>query len=76
VIKLLAVDDSALMRKLLGQVFSSEPDFEVRLARNGVEALELAKSFHPDVVTLDVHMPEMDGLECLTGSCWNGPVAW
>ena len=64
-IKLLAVDDSALMRKLLGQVFSSEPDFEVRLARNGLEALDLAKSFHPDVVTLDVHMPEMDGLECL-----------
>ena len=64
-IKLLAVDDSALMRKLLGQVFSSEPDFEVRLARNGLEALELAKSFRPDVITLDVHMPQMDGLECL-----------
>lgn len=64
-IKLLAVDDSALMRKLLGQVFSSEPDFEVQLARNGLEALDLAKSFRPDVVTLDVHMPQMDGLECL-----------
>jgi len=65
VIKLLAVDDSALMRKLLGQVFSSEPDFEVQLARNGREALDLAKTFRPDVVTLDVHMPEMNGLECL-----------
>ena len=63
--KLLMVDDSALMRKLLAQVFSAEPDFEVRFARNGVEALEFLKSFEPDVITLDVHMPQMDGLTCL-----------
>jgi two-component system chemotaxis response regulator CheB len=64
-IKLLIADDSALMRKLLGGIFSAEGDFEVRFARNGKEALELAKSFQPDVVTLDVHMPEMNGLDCL-----------
>ena len=64
-IKLLVVDDSALVRKLLGQVFGNEPDFEVRFARNGVEALELLKPFAPDVITLDVHMPRMDGLACL-----------
>ncbi len=64
-IKLLAVDDSALVRKLLGQVFASEPDFEVRFARNGVEALDALAAFAPDVVTLDVHMPQMDGLACL-----------
>ena len=64
-IKVLVVDDSALVRKLLGQVFSAEPDFEVRFARNGLEALEQLEAFAPDVVTLDVHMPEMDGLACL-----------
>ncbi len=64
-IKLLIADDSALMRKLLGGIFSDEGDFDIRFARNGKEALELAKSFQPDVVTLDVHMPEMNGLDCL-----------
>lgn len=64
-IKVLVVDDSALMRKLLGQVFAGEPDFEIQFARNGLEALEQLKIFEPDVITLDVHMPQMDGLACL-----------
>jgi two-component system chemotaxis response regulator CheB len=64
-IKLLIADDSALMRKLLGGIFAAEGDFDIRFARNGKEALAMAKSFEPDVVTLDVHMPEMDGLDCL-----------
>lgn len=64
-IKLLVVDDSALMRKLLGQIFGEEPDFEVRFARNGLEALDQLQSYGPDVITLDVHMPQMDGLACL-----------
>jgi two-component system, chemotaxis family, protein-glutamate methylesterase/glutaminase len=65
VIKLLIADDSALMRKLLEAIFLQEGDFEVRLARNGNEALELVSSFDPQVVTLDVQMPGMDGLTCL-----------
>jgi two-component system chemotaxis response regulator CheB len=65
VIRLLVVDDSALSRKLVGQVFSAQGDFEVRFARNGLEALDALKDFTPDVVTLDVHMPQMDGLACL-----------
>ncbi|MFG1397464.1 chemotaxis-specific protein-glutamate methyltransferase CheB [Roseixanthobacter pseudopolyaromaticivorans] len=64
-IKILVVDDSALMRKLLGQVLAAEPDFEVQFARNGVEALDQLANFEPDVITLDVHMPQMDGLACL-----------
>ena len=64
-IKILVVDDSALVRKLLGQVFSAEPDFEVAFARNGVEAMDQLKAFAPDVITLDIHMPQMDGLACL-----------
>ena len=63
--RLLVVDDSALMRKLLGEIFAAQPDFEVAFARNGVEALQQLSDFAPDVVTLDVHMPEMDGLTCL-----------
>jgi two-component system chemotaxis response regulator CheB len=65
-IKLLIADDSALMRKYLGEIFRSEGDFEVCVARNGVEALSLAQSFAPDVITLDVNMPEMDGITCLS----------
>jgi two-component system chemotaxis response regulator CheB len=65
VIRLLIVDDSALMRKLLGQIFDNEGDFEIEFARDGAEALKLIQSFRPDVVTLDIQMPRMDGLACL-----------
>lgn len=64
-IRLLVVDDSALMRRLLGDLFRAEPDFEVALARDGAEALGRMAEFRPDVVTLDVQMPQMDGLACL-----------
>ena len=62
-INVLVVDDSALARKLFGRVFAEQPDFHVTFARNGKEALASIAEFVPDVVTLDVHMPEMDGLE-------------
>jgi two-component system, chemotaxis family, protein-glutamate methylesterase/glutaminase len=65
VIKVLVVDDSALVRKLIGQVLSTQPDFEVHFARNGREALDAIPELKPNVITLDVHMPEMDGLACL-----------
>ncbi len=64
-IKILVVDDSALVRKLFGRVLEKESDFETRFARNGVEALQQLDEFRPDVITLDVHMPQMGGLECL-----------
>ena len=66
VIKLLIADDSALMRKLLEGIFRDEGDFDIQLARNGTEALDLVRSFDPHVVTLDVQMPGMDGLSCLS----------
>jgi two-component system chemotaxis response regulator CheB len=65
VIKLLVVDDSALMRRLLGAVFAAESDFDVAFARDGAEAIELLHRFGPDVITLDVQMPKLDGLACL-----------
>ena len=65
-IRLLIADDSALMRKLLEGIFTAEGDFDIRMARNGNEALELVRAFDPQVVTLDVQMPGMDGLTCLS----------
>ena len=64
-INVLVVDDSALVRKLIGKVFATQADFQVSFARNGKEALASIAAAVPDVVTLDVHMPEMDGLSCL-----------
>lgn len=64
-IKVLVVDDSALVRKVFGAVLADESDFEVRFARDGLDALGQLELFRPDVITLDVHMPHMDGLECL-----------
>jgi two-component system, chemotaxis family, protein-glutamate methylesterase/glutaminase len=65
VIKVLVVDDSALVRKLFSRVLSESPDFTVGVARNGLEALAQLEAFEPDVITLDVQMPHMDGLQCL-----------
>ena len=64
-IRILIVDDSALVRKLFGRVLSQEPDFTLEFARNGLEALAQLETFRPDVITLDVQMPQMGGLECL-----------
>ncbi|EZP48651.1 chemotaxis-specific protein-glutamate methyltransferase CheB [Sphingomonas sp. RIT328] len=64
--RVLVVDDSALMRRHLGQLLQQQPGFDVRTARNGVEALSIVEDFDPEVVTLDVNMPEMDGITCLS----------
>lgn len=63
--KVLIVDDSALMRRLLSSVLS-EAGFQVATARNGVEGLDQLTAWRPDVVTLDINMPEMDGLTALS----------
>jgi two-component system chemotaxis response regulator CheB len=65
VIRVLVVDDSALVRKLFGRVLSQDTGFEVAFARDGIEALAALDEFRPDVITLDVQMPHMNGLECL-----------
>lgn len=65
-IKLLIVDDSALMRRQLTQLFEAEGDFVIRYARTGQEAVEANIDFEPDVISLDINMPEMDGLTALS----------
>ncbi len=65
-IKVLIVDDSALMRALLTEIINGAPDLEVvGSAPNPLEAREMIKTLNPDVLTLDVEMPRMDGLEFL-----------
>jgi two-component system chemotaxis response regulator CheB len=73
-IKLLIVDDSALMRRQLSALFEAEGGFEVRLARNGREAVAENRTFRPDVVTLDINMPYMDGLTALSMLMVERPV--
>jgi two-component system chemotaxis response regulator CheB len=66
VIKVLIVDDSALMRKLLTGIIASAPDFKVvGSAPDAHMAREMIKSLNPDVLTLDVEMPQTNGLEFL-----------
>lgn len=65
-IKVLVVDDSAFMRKAITDILSSSPDIEViGKARNGREAFEKVIELKPDVVTLDIEMPILDGLQTL-----------
>ncbi|MCD0416494.1 chemotaxis-specific protein-glutamate methyltransferase CheB [Rubrivivax sp. JA1024] len=63
--RVLVVDDSALMRRLLTGVLS-EAGHEVQTAPNGAEGLQRLLDWQPDVVTLDINMPEMDGLTSLS----------
>lgn len=65
-IKVLVVDDSAFMRKMITDILEEDEEIEViGTARDGVDGIEKIKTLHPDVVTLDVEMPNMDGLEML-----------
>jgi two-component system, chemotaxis family, protein-glutamate methylesterase/glutaminase len=62
----LVVDDSAFMRRLIAQIIDGSPDFRVvGTARNGLDALQKIHALDPQVVTMDVEMPELDGLQTL-----------
>ncbi|HOQ38295.1 MAG TPA: chemotaxis response regulator protein-glutamate methylesterase [Acetivibrio sp.] len=65
-IRVLVVDDSAFMRKAITDILNSDGEIQViDTAKNGVEALDKAEKLNPDVITMDLNMPVMDGLECL-----------
>ena len=60
-LKLLVVDDESEIREIIREFLADS--FEIELAGNGKEALEKVKSFRPDVIVMDMMMPEMDGVE-------------
>jgi len=65
-IRTLVVDDSVVIRRLITRMLSSDPAIEVvGSARDGVDALAKVEALQPDLVTLDVEMPEMNGLDAL-----------
>ncbi len=65
-VRILVVDDSAFMRKAIAQMLQSDPEVTViDTARDGIEAVEKTCHLRPDIVTLDIEMPKMNGLEAL-----------
>ncbi len=74
-VRVLVVDDSALMRKLIPIILERDPDIEViGTAMDGAFALRKIAELHPDVVTLDLEMPRMDGIETLRTIMRNAPL--
>lgn len=74
-IRVLIVDDSAFMRKALSIMLESDPEIEVAgTARDGLEAIEKVHTLKPDIVTLDIEMPRMDGLTALRRIMREHPV--
>ncbi len=63
--KVLIVDDAAFMRMMIKNILSKNGFEVVGEASNGAEAVELYKKLKPDLVTMDITMPEMDGIEAL-----------
>ncbi|MCD8500974.1 MAG: response regulator [Bacillaceae bacterium] len=64
--KVLVVDSSALMRKVISDIISQDDTLEVvAIARNGLDAIEKIKRLNPDVVTLDITIPEINGVTVL-----------
>ena len=73
-VRVLVVDDSALMRKLIPMILERDPGIEVvGTAMDGAFALKKIAELHPDVVTLDLEMPRMDGIETLRMIMRNAP---
>ncbi len=65
-IRVLIVDDSAIMRKLIAEILKKDPNIEIiGQAVDGLDAIAKAKTLKPDIITLDIEMPKMDGLEAL-----------
>ena len=75
IIRVLVVDDSAYVRKVVKQMLGRSPFIEVvATARDGREALDLVAELHPDVVTLDLIMPELDGIGFLQAQMARAPL--
>jgi two-component system chemotaxis response regulator CheY len=73
-VKFLVVDDSDVIRRAIERTIARKDD-EIRSASNGVEALNVIASYVPDAITMDISMPEMDGLSCIEGILQTQPAA-
>ncbi|MFZ2627860.1 MAG: response regulator, partial [Rugosibacter sp.] len=63
-INVLVVEDSPVVREFLVHILSADPDIRVvGTANDGEQAIAAVKRYRPDVITMDIHMPHMDGLE-------------
>ena len=71
--KILVVDDEPQVRQLMEQ-FLTDKGFNVRVAENGRQGLAALESFTPDLVLLDMHMPELDGIETLKQLAGRSPA--
>jgi two-component system, chemotaxis family, protein-glutamate methylesterase/glutaminase len=72
--RVLVVDDSAFMRKVLESIFNSDEQLQViGHAKDGREAIALSESLKPDVITMDINMPHMDGLQATAHIMTNNP---
>jgi two-component system chemotaxis response regulator CheB len=75
VIRTVIVDDSAFVRKVVREMLSGNPFIEVvGMARNGIDALDMVASLNPDVITCDLIMPEMDGVEFVRQQMARKPI--
>ena len=63
-IKILIADDQELIRDSLRIVLAGNPDFSVYTAANGIEVIRAVRKDKPDVILMDIRMPEMDGVQC------------
>uniref|UniRef100_UPI004057B836 response regulator n=1 Tax=Candidatus Electronema sp. TaxID=2698783 RepID=UPI004057B836 len=73
--KVLVVDDATFMTKAISDLLESDAEIEViGVARNGLEGLKKIKELHPDVITLDIDMPVMDGLQAIRHIMIEAPV--
>lgn len=74
-IRVLIADDSLVAREMLAQILKSDPEIEVAgFARDGHEATQMATSLKPDLITMDIHMPKMDGLDAVEHIMAYNPV--
>jgi len=72
--RVLVVDDSAFMCKVLEAIFNADGQLQVvGRARDGREAIALSESLKPDVITMDLNMPHMDGLQATANIMTNNP---
>lgn len=74
-IKVLVVDDSSFFRRRVSEIINADPEMEViDTAKNGQEGIDKAKSLHPDVITMDIEMPVLDGISAVKAIMANNPI--